>query len=234
MDAQETRPVRAPDVAETANGGDRPERRRSIVTAVLAGVVIGLMAALFLIVAKGPRDPVEDLASRPMAPADATWAAGTRPAPNFTLANQDGRAISLSSLRGRVVLLTFLNSRCKHLCRIEGPLLGDVQRSLPEAARPVIVAVSVNPEDTAASVRTAARDWGWEPDDWHWLMGNAKQLADVWAAYGVDVQQAPDDVLHSGALYVIDRAGDERAGYATPFDQQRVTRFIRSLGATAS
>jgi len=234
MGVPETRPVRASDVADSPSAGDRPERRRSVVTAALAGVVIGLVAALFLIVAEGPSDPVEGLARPPMAPADATWAAGTRPAPDFTLANQDGRSIALSSLRGRVVLLTFLNSRCKHLCRIEGPVLGDVQRALPEAERPVIVAVSVNPEDTAASVRTAARDWGWEPDDWHWLMGNPKQLADVWAAYGVDVQQAPDEVLHTGALYVIDRAGDERAGYATPFDQQRVTRFIRSLGATAS
>jgi protein SCO1 len=234
MDAEETKPMRTSEAAETTSGGGRSVRRRSVVTAVLAGVVFGLMAALFLIVAEGPSDPVEGLARPPMAPADATWAAGTRPAPDFTLANQDGRAISLSSLHGRVVLLTFLNSRCKHLCRIEGPLLGDVQRSLPEADRPVIVAVSVNPEDTSASVRTAARDWGWEPDDWHWLMGNPKQLADVWAAYGVDVQQAPNDVLHSGALYVIDRAGDERAGYASPFDQQRVTRFIRSLGAMAS
>jgi cytochrome oxidase Cu insertion factor (SCO1/SenC/PrrC family) len=226
--------MRASDVAETAGGSGRPVRSRSVVAAALAGVVIGLAAALFLIMAEGQSDPVEDLVESPMAPADATWAAGIRPAPDFTLANQDGRAISLSSLRGRVVLLTFLNSRCKHLCRIEGPVLGDVQRSLPEAERPVIVAVSVNPEDTSASVRAAARDWGWQPDDWHWLMGNPRQLAAVWAAYGVDVQQAPDDVLHSGALYVIDPAGDERAGYATPFDQQRVMRFIRSLGATAS
>lgn len=224
--------MRTTDVAETADGGGRPVRRRSFVSALLVGGGIGLLAALFLILAEGPSDP--ELAESPMAPADATWAAGIRPAPDFTLANQDGRAISLSSLRGRVVLLTFLNSRCKHLCRIEGPLLGDVQRSLPEAERPVIVAVSVNPEDTSASVRSAARDWGWEPDEWHWLMANPRQLADVWAAYGVDVQQAPDDVLHSGALYVIDPAGDERAGYATPFDQERVTRFIRSLGGTAS
>jgi cytochrome oxidase Cu insertion factor (SCO1/SenC/PrrC family) len=226
--------VRAPDVAETANGDGRPVRRRSVGSALLAGVGIGLVAALFLIFVEGPSDPVEDLAAPPTAPADATWAAGARPAPDFTLADQDGRAISLSSFRGRVVLLTFLNSSCKHLCRIEGPLLGDVQRSLPEAERPVIVAVSVNPEDTSASVRAAARDWGWEPDDWHWLMGNPRHLADVWAAYGVDVQQAPDDVLHSGALYVIDRAGDERAGYASPFDHHRVARFIRSLGATTS
>jgi cytochrome oxidase Cu insertion factor (SCO1/SenC/PrrC family) len=192
------------------------------------------VTTLFLIFAAGPRGPVHDVPGPLPAAADATWAAGTRPAPDFTLSNQDGRAIALSSLRGRVVVLTFLDSRCKHLCRIEGPMLGDLQRALPEGERPVIVAVSVNPEDTAGSVRAAARRWDWWPNDWHWLMGKPEQLADVWAAFGVDVQQIPGDLVHSGVLYVIDRAGDERGGYATPFDQQRVARLIRSLDGTAA
>ena len=219
--------------AAATPGGERPMRRRSAL-ALLTGGGVGLAAALFLIVANGPHDPVEDFPGPLPAAADATWAAGTRPAPDFTLPNQDGHPVALSSLRGRVVLLTFLDSRCKQLCRIEGPMLGHLQRALPEAERPVIVAVSVNPEDTAVSVRAAARDWGWWPNDWHWLMGKPGQLADVWTAYGVDVQQTPDDLLHSGALYVIDRAGDERAGYATPFDQQRVAELIRSLSGTRS
>jgi protein SCO1/2 len=226
--------MKASDTAETAIGGERPVRRRSVLPALLTGGGIGLGTALFLIFAAGPRGPVDDFPGPLPAAADATWAAGTRPAPGFTLSNQDGRAVALSSLRGRVVLLTFLDSRCKHLCRIEGPMLGDLQRSLPEAERPLIVAESVNPKDTAVSVRAAARRWDWWPNDWHWLMGKPEQLADVWAAYGVDVQQIPDDLLHSGVLYVIDRAGDERAGYATPFDQQRVARLIRSLGGVAA
>jgi protein SCO1 len=226
--------MKSSDAAETANGGLGPVRRRSLLPPLLTGGGIGLAAALFLIFAAGPRGPVDDFPGPLPAPADATWAAGTRAAPDFTLANQDGRAVSLSSLRGRIVLLTFLDSRCEHLCRIEGPVLGDLQRTLPEAERPLIVAVSVNPEDTKVSVRAAARKWDWRPNDWHWLMGKPEQLADVWAAYGVDVQQTPDDLLHSGVLYVIDRTGDERAGFATPFDQQRVARLVRSLGGTAS
>ena len=225
--------MRASDAEETAGGGGRPGRRRSFLPALLTGGGIGLATALLLIFAAGPSGPADFPGPLPAA-ADATWAAGTRPAPDFTLSNQDGRAVSLSSLRGRVVLLTFLDSRCEHLCRIEGPLLGDLQRALPEAERPVIVAVSVNPEDTAGSVRAAARRWDWWPNDWHWLMGKPDQLGDVWAAYGVDVQQIPDDLLHSGVLYVIDRSGDERGGYATPFDQQRVARLINSLGGTAA
>jgi cytochrome oxidase Cu insertion factor (SCO1/SenC/PrrC family) len=219
------------DAAETTGAG---VRRRTMGSALLAGGFIGLVAAFALILAEGSRGPVDDVLGPLPATADATWAAGTRPAPDFTLANQDGRPVSLSSLRGRVVLLTFLDSRCTHLCRLEGPLLGDVQRAVPEAERPLIVVVSVNTEDTAASVRAAARNWGWRPGDWHWLMGDREHLATVWDAYGVDVQKTPDDLLHSGALYVIDRAGDERAGYATPFDQRRVTRFIDALSGTTS
>lgn len=220
--------------AGTTGGGMRQEPRRAIGSALVAGGCIGLAAALILIAVVRWRDPVGNAAVPRPAVADATWAAGRRPAPDFTLANQDGRAISLSSLRGRVILLTFLDSRCTQLCRIEGPQLGDVQRALPEAERPLIVVVSVNPEDTAASVRTAARNWGWRPGDWQWLMGDRKHLGAVWGAYGVDVQQTPDDVLHTGALYLIDRAGDQRAGYATPFDQQRVTRSIDALGGRPS
>jgi cytochrome oxidase Cu insertion factor (SCO1/SenC/PrrC family) len=220
--------------AGTTGGGVRQEPRRAIGSALVTGGCIGLVAALILIAVVRWRDPVGNAAGPRPAVADATWAAGTRPAPDFTLANQDGRAISLSSLHGRVILLTFLDSRCTQLCRIEGPQLGDVQRALPEAERPLIVVVSVNPEDTAASVRTAARNWGWRPGDWQWLMGDRKHLGAVWGAYGVDVRQTPDDVLHTGALYVIDRAGDQRAGYATPFDQQRVTRSIETLGGTTS
>jgi thiol-disulfide isomerase/thioredoxin len=43
---------------------------------------------------------------------------------------------------------------------------------------------------TAVAAQTG-HDWGWDPRDWHWLMGTAKQLAGVWAAYGVDVRQTP-------------------------------------------
>lgn len=223
----------ASDAGRTEDAGGVLGGRRSLGFALIVGGCVGVVAAILLIVIGGPRGPA-DVQGLPPVPADATWAAGARPAPDFTLANQDGRAVSLSSLRGRVVLLTFLDSRCTHLCRLEGPLLGEVQRALPEAERPLIVVVSVNTDDTAASVRAAARTWGWRPDDWQWLMGDPEHLANVWEAYGVDVQRTPGDLLHTGALYVIDRAGDERAGYATPFDQERVTRLVDALGGMPS
>ena len=47
------------------------------------------------------------------------------PAPNFTLTSQDGRQVSLASLRGKVVLLTFLDPVCTTDC----PLIAQEMRS---------------------------------------------------------------------------------------------------------
>ncbi|HLK01500.1 MAG TPA: redoxin domain-containing protein [Streptosporangiaceae bacterium] len=42
------------------------------------------------------------------------------PAPDFTLTDQGGRTVSLASLRGKVVLLTFLDTVCTTDCPIIG------------------------------------------------------------------------------------------------------------------
>ena len=46
----------------------------------------------------------------------ATWEPGERPAPDFQLADQGGRPVSLASLRGSPVMLAFLSSRCRLGC----------------------------------------------------------------------------------------------------------------------
>src|SRR6202171_5037044 len=41
------------------------------------------------------------------------------PAPDFTLSDQDGKPVSVSALRGRVLAITFLDSHCKQLCPLQ-------------------------------------------------------------------------------------------------------------------
>ena len=64
------------------------------------------------------------------------WPSHKRPAPDFALHDQGGHRIALSSLRGRVVVLAFLDSRCTRLCPLEGHELAVVQRNLPADAQP--------------------------------------------------------------------------------------------------
>lgn len=150
----------------------------------------------------------------------AVWAAGSRPAPGFALRDGTGALVSLRALRGRTVLLTFLDSQCHSSCPIVGRQLGSVLRRLAPASRPVVVVVSVDPKgDTPAGIRHALAKWQLR-GSWvlHWVNASTRaQLAHVWSEYGVVVQPKSNDVVHSLALYLIDRRGDERTAYLFPF-----------------
>ena len=77
----------------------------------------------------------------------------------------------------------------------------------------------------------AARKWHL-PADFEWLLGTHAQLAPVWRAYGIAVRPTKDgDVEHSDAFYVVDRSGDERAGFLSPFIPGLLTRDLRRLAA---
>ena len=162
----------------------------------------------------------------------ATWAAGARHAPAITaLHDQSGRVFSLASLRGRTVAMTFFDSYCNQACPLEGRAIAAAERSLPAAQRPVLVVVSVNPRDTPASTRAAARRWGLAGvAPWHWLRGSHAELARVWRDYHVFVAPPRDgDISHTEALYLIDRRGDERSGYLYPFVPRSVTLDLKTL-----
>jgi cytochrome oxidase Cu insertion factor (SCO1/SenC/PrrC family) len=164
----------------------------------------------------------------------ATWASGAVPAPPInTLHDQTGASFSLGSLHGRTVALVFFDSHCRQECPLEGRQLAASERRLPAAQRPELVVVSVNPQDTAASVREAIRNWGLAGvSPWHWLMGTHKQLSRIWAEYNIQVSPPIDgDINHTEALYLIDRRGYERAGYLWPFASRFATYDMRALAA---
>jgi hypothetical protein len=51
----------------------------------------------------------------------------------------------------------------------------------------------------------------------------------VWRAYGVTVEPGSNDIVHSLALYLIDRRGDERTAYLFPFLPSFVQRDLARL-----
>jgi protein SCO1/2 len=165
---------------------------------------------------------------------EATWGAGERPAPEFSLRDRSGRLFSLSSLRGSIVALTFMDSRCREACPVEGKLLGAALRKLAPGSRPRLVIVSVNPSgDTPSSVVRALRKWTL-PSDAIWLFGTHAQLANVWRKYEITVDPVSGDIVHSTAVYLLDRRGGERAGVLMPFPPSAVARDLRALAGTTS
>lgn len=146
-------------------------------------------------------------------------------APDFSLPDQAGHLVSLSALRGREVLITFMDPQCTSLCPIMGQQLGSVEATLPAAMEPVLLVVSVAPGRTAADVTKFVSHVSWYPG-WHWLLGNQAQLQAVWAMYHVAVQPSPTDVAHDETLYVVDPHGRITAGYNAPLPIHDVASTI--------
>ena len=194
----------------------------------LAGAIAAVAATVALAVGFVAHGSPASSGSPVRLQGDAVWAAGARPAPPVRLRDQDGRAVSLAELRGRVLLVTFMDSHCTTECPVEGHQLAVVQRTSPPRSRPEIVVVSVNPADTPRSVRRFARLRGWH-GPWRWLMGSSAELGRVWSAYGIEVDPTSHDIIHSAALYIVDRRGDERSGYVAPFLPKLVTADVRAL-----
>ena len=218
-----------------AGARTRPDRRtaRQIVAvlaiAALIGVGVGAGAHLLLAGSSSPASATT--AGHGSLRGMATWAAGGRPAPAITtLRDQTGAPFALRSLRGRSVAIEFFDSHCKAECPLAGRALAAAERSLPAAQRPVLVVVSVNPQDTPASARRAVRSWGLAGlAPWHWLMGTHARLAPVWRAYHIFVKPTRGDISHTEALYLLDRRGYERSGYLFPYLPASVTHDLRAL-----
>jgi cytochrome oxidase Cu insertion factor (SCO1/SenC/PrrC family) len=206
-------------------------RLRLALMILLAAVVVGAGGGALIRVLTGSGAAA---AKRllPTLHGQAVWKAGARRAPNISLRDQTGRVVTLASLRGSPVVLTFLDSQCKSSCPIEGRQLGSVLRRLPAAQRPTLVIVSVNHAgDTPAGIRRALAEWHLNgPWAVHWLNASTRaQLASVWRSYRVRVIPKSNDVVHSLALYLIDRRGYERTAYLFPFLQGFVQRDLGRL-----
>jgi len=166
--------------------------------------------------------------------ADIVIPAGSMAAPDFSGRDQDNQVVSMSGLRGRVVALTFMFSHCQSLCPIEAEQLARVQKTLGAATPVSLVVVSVDPaNDTPGSVRAFAATHGWT-GDWHWVLGTPAQLAPIWKAYSVGVQPASGDILHTLVLFLIDKNGYQRGGFASGLTPSTVSTDIRLLAAERS
>ena len=156
---------------------------------------------------------------------------GSAPAPAISLRDQHGQRVTLASLRGSTVALTFFDSLCKESCPIEGQMLGAAIRQVGSASRPRLLVVSVDPAgDTPQTVRRALRKWHL-PADTIWLMGTRSALKPVWDAYQITVEPVSGDIVHSTAVYLIDRERRRAGGIPDAVHPRPRRRRPSSSGA---
>jgi protein SCO1/2 len=156
------------------------------------------------------------------------------PAPNFTLTATNDRAVSLRDLRGAVVVVTFIYTRCADTCPLLTTKLVAVQRALGGDAEGAVafVAVTVDPRrDTPAVLRQYARRHGADGTGWSFLTGAPAAVRDVTNRYGVYARRAAGgDVDHTFLTSIVDRQGTLRVQYVgVAFDTDEMLGDIRSL-----
>ena len=225
----------ARDVASRASsppGGFAAARVRWAVlgAAVLVGVGVG--AGLVIADSHGKAKPLPLLGG----PA-ATWAAGARPAPTFSLTDENGRAVSLAAYRGRPVILTFLDPLCRNVLPRRGEALERPRAQPPEQ----LPAGDRRRQREHLRQRQALSRRGREQVGRHPRLalgiGTPATLAAVWRHYDIGVTVASKklagvmvrNVIHTEAAYVIDAKGDERALFLWPFSAADVGAALRSL-----
>ena len=136
-------------------------------------------------------------------------------APVFQLTDQNGRPVSLAGLRGKVVLMTFLDPVCTSDCPIIGAEMKEAGVLLGSADKDVeLVAIVANPiYRSVAFTQAFDREEGLNTvPNWLYLTGSLSQLTQVWRQYGVAAEILPAGAMvdHSDLALVIDRTGHIR------------------------
>jgi protein SCO1 len=156
------------------------------------------------------------------------------PAPGFILSSQDGAQISLANLRGKVVAVTFIFTRCSDTCPVLTPMMSMVQDRLGGdfGSKIVFASITVDPEhDTPEILKLYAQAYGADVAGWSFLTGPPRIILDLTRRYGVFASKKVNgDIEHSFLTSIVDRHGILRVQYlGVRFDPEEFRRDLLSL-----
>ena len=135
-----------------------------------------------------------------------------QPVPDFALTSHQGRAISPSSLRGRVVAVAFVYTRCPlpdYCPRLMTNFRAVRTRFEPRMERDlVLLTITFDPQhDDPAVLTEYARRYGADGPGWYFLTGTKEEIARVCALFGVEFWPEEGLITHTLRTTVLDRDG---------------------------
>ncbi len=156
-------------------------------------------------------------------------------APDFTLTSQFGQRVSLSSFRGKVVILAFTDSECTTVCPLTTQSMLAAKDLLGKAGDQVqLLGVDANPAATSVSDVMAYSQSHGMVNHWDFLTGTLPQLKAVWKAYAIYVAIEHGQVDHTPAVYIIDTRGREQKIYLTTMAYASITQAAQVMAQEAS
>ncbi len=133
------------------------------------------------------------------------------PASDFTLTDQDGQSFTLSSVRGKVVLIDFIFTSCPGPCPLLSLKFSQLQQRLGErlGKEVMLLSVTIDPKrDTPAVLKDYAQRYKADLQGWKFLTGSTRDIIMTATAYGADYQAGTEGIVdHRLVTCLIDRAG---------------------------
>jgi len=133
-----------------------------------------------------------------------------RPAPDFSLRAADGRGLSLSGLRGKVVLVNFWATWCEP-CKRELPAIDAVQQQLGPRGFQALGVDYADQDDVVERFAAAQRL------SFPLLEDSIGRIGSVYRLLGVPTS------------YLIDRDGVLRAIHAGPYTRQELMKAVNGM-----
>ncbi len=136
------------------------------------------------------------------------------PVPDFTMTTQEGQALKLSDLRGYVVVITFIYTRCPlpDFCPLMDKKFADLSGRLApvssRADRVRLVSLSFDPEhDTPEVLKKHAAARGARPPLWQYAGASHPELKKIAAPLGLVYGANGEEIAHNLCTAVVDPDG---------------------------
>ena len=165
---------------------------------------------------------------------------------DFALTNQQGSAVSLADLRGRVWVADIIFTRCAGPCPKMTRQMKELQDALPPESPVRLVTLTTDPDfDTPPVLKAYADRFGADPTRWMFLTGAKPEIArlaiDSLKLTAVEKnpaeRESPQDLfIHSTIFVIADKRGQLRGVFETTGEgidprvvQTQILAAVRSL-----
>lgn len=144
---------------------------------------------------------------------------------DFTLTNQNGQAISLSSLRGQVWVADVIFTRCAGPCLKMSRQMKQLQQAMPQSSQVKLVTLTTDPDfDTPHVLNNYAQRFGADSNRWFFLTGTKSALMalETGSLKLTAIEKKPEEretpvdlFIHSTIFVIVDKQGQLRGIFET-------------------
>jgi protein SCO1/2 len=162
-----------------------------------------------------------------------------KPAPEFALQDANGKPVSLSELRGKVIVLHFIYAGCPDICPLHADKIAEVQAMInqtPMKEQVRFVTVTTDPtNDGPDMLRAYGTLHGLDPANWVFLTKREDQPEDATRKlaeqFGHKFTKMEDGYqVHGIVTHIIDREGRWRANFhGLRFEPTNLVVFVNAL-----